>query len=137
MDKITKEQRSKIMSKIKAKSKLEDMVSRELWKRGIRYRRNVRSLMGTPDFAIKKYKIVIFIDSCFWHFCPVHGKIPKSNVEFWEKKLNRNMERDREVNQYYEKSDWNLLRFWEHEVRSNLDGVVDSIENAVKEAKFL
>ena len=62
--------------------------------------------------------------------------MPKSNVEFWEKKLNRNMERDREVNQYYEKIDWILLRFWEHEVRGNLDEIADTIERTVKEAKY-
>lgn len=135
MDRITKEQRSKVMSSIKAKSKLEDTVTKELWKRGLRFRRNVRSLKGTPDIAIKKYKIVIFIDSCFWHCCPIHGKIPKSNVEFWEKKLKRNMEHDKEVNEYYQSQGWILLRFWEHEIRKDLDGVINAIIEAVNNAK--
>ena len=81
-DKITLEQRRKNMQAIKSKSKLEDLVARELWKRGIRYRRNVKTLFGKPDIAIQKYRVVIFIDSCFWHSCPVHGNIPKSNVEY-------------------------------------------------------
>ena len=89
-DRITKEQRSLVMSAIRAKSKLENIVSRALWKQGVRFRKNVKYLFGTTDIAIKKYKVVIFVDSCFWHYCPKHGNIPKSNVEFWEKKLTRN-----------------------------------------------
>ena len=96
----TTEERSKIMGSIKAVSKLENMVTEELWSRGYRIRRNVRSLKGTPDIAIKKYKLVIFIDSCFWHLCPVHGKIPKSNVEFWTEKLRRNQQRDKDGTYY-------------------------------------
>ena len=111
MDRITREQRSKNMSAVKSKSHLEEIVSKQLWNRGIRFRRNVRSLKGNPDIAIKKYKIVIFIDSCFWHCCPEHGTMPKSNIEFWETKLNRNKERDREVNAYYKNQHWTILRF--------------------------
>lgn len=64
----------------------------------VRFRKNVKSLFGTPDIASKKYKIVIFVDSCFWHLCPEHGNIPKTNIEFWENKLIRNRQRDCEVN---------------------------------------
>ncbi|MCP1531669.1 DNA mismatch endonuclease (patch repair protein) [Bacillus velezensis] len=73
-DTHTKDQRRKNMQAIKSKSKLEDKVSSELWRRGLRFRRNVKSLFGKPDIAIKKFKIVIFIDSCFWHDCSFHGK---------------------------------------------------------------
>ncbi|WP_356948169.1 hypothetical protein [Fictibacillus fluitans] len=72
------------MRSIKSVSKLEEIVSKELWRRGFRFRRNVKDLFGKPDFAIKKYKVVIFIDSCFWHNCPVHGHLPKTNVEYWQ-----------------------------------------------------
>lgn len=85
VDKITPEQRRKIMQAIKSKSKMEDLVAKELWKSNIRYRRNVKTLFGKPDIAIKKYKVVIFIGSCFWHHCPLHTRMPKSNIEFWEK----------------------------------------------------
>jgi DNA mismatch endonuclease, patch repair protein len=123
-DRITKEQRSHIMSSIKSNSRLENELSRALWKKGIRFRKNVKSLYGTPDIAIKKYKIVIFVDSCFWHCCPIHGNKPKSNVEFWEKKLNRNRERDQEVNEYYKDKGWTVIRIWEHEIRDDLDNVI-------------
>lgn len=111
MDKVSKEQHSKIMSAIKAKSHLEDIVTRELWHRGVRFRRNVRSLKGTPDIAIKKYKIVIFIDSCFWHCCPEHFRMPKSILEYWEKKFNRNKEHDEDVTSFYREQVWTILRF--------------------------
>ncbi len=100
-DVLTKEQRRKNMQAIKSKSKLEDKVTKELWRRGYRFRKNTRNLFGKPDISIKKYKVVIFIDSCFWHSCPIHGNSPKTNSEFWIKKLNRNRERDEEVNRYY------------------------------------
>lgn len=136
MDHITKEQRSKIMSSIKAKSQLEDTVTKELWRRGIRFRRNVRSLYGTPDIAIKKYKIVIFIDSCFWHCCPEHFRMPKSNLEYWEKKFEMNKKHDAEVTAYYREQGWIILRFWEHEIKLNLDKVIDKLEMVIKQAKL-
>lgn len=84
-DKITREQRTVLMKKIKAKSHLEDRVVKQLFKNGIRYRRNSKRLLGKPDISIQKYKVVIFIDSCFWHSCPIHGNIPKSNVDYWKR----------------------------------------------------
>jgi DNA mismatch endonuclease, patch repair protein len=127
--------RSEIMGSIKAVSKLETMVTNELWNRGYRFRRNVRSLKGTPDIAIKKYKIVIFIDSCFWHYCPIHGKMPKSNIEFWKAKLERNQERDKETNGYYKRKDWNILRIWEHEIRGDFDNTIKKISHFIDNAK--
>ena len=134
-DKITLEQRRKNMQAIKSKSKLEDLVARELWKRGIRYRRNVKTLFGKPDIAIQKYRVVIFIDSCFWHSCPVHGNIPKSNVEYWNKKLERNRIRDEEVNDFYKRKNWHILRIWEHEIRDNPDLTIQNIINVISEGK--
>ena len=118
-DRIIREQRSEVMRKIRSQSQLENIVAKELYRNGIRYRRNSRNLFGRPDISIKKYKLVIFIDSCFWHCCPIHGNIPKSNVDFWEKKLTRNAERDIEVNKYHSDIDWNIIRIWEHDIISN------------------
>jgi|SRR5699024_3885233 len=134
-DTMTREQRRKTMSSIRAVSKLESIVASELWKKGYRFRRNTRKMMGTPDISIKKYKIVIFIDSCFWHQCPIHGNMPKTNVEFWEKKFARNKERDQEVDEYYEEKGWNLKRIWEHEVRQDLDKVTDELSGFIEIAK--
>ncbi|GAM12155.1 MULTISPECIES: very short patch repair endonuclease [Mesobacillus] len=129
------QQRSKIMSSIKAVSKLESLVTQELWKKGLRFRRNVRGMVGTPDIAIKKYKVVIFIDSCFWHFCPIHGKMPKSNIDFWKKKLERNQERDKEHTQFYLQKGWHILRIWEHEIRQDFDKTIEKIATFIEDAK--
>ncbi|MDN7242213.1 very short patch repair endonuclease [Planococcus sp. N028] len=124
-DIMSKEQRSKTMGAIRAQSKLENIFTKRLWSRGLRFRKNVRKLRGTPDIVIQKYKIVIFIDSCFWHGCPLHFKRPKSNQEFWDKKIARNRERDNEVDEYYIEKNWNLKRIWEHEIRADLEAAVD------------
>lgn len=135
MDKITAEQRSVVMSRIKSKSHLEDTVAHELFKRGLRYRRNNRKLVGTPDISIQKYKVVIFIDSCFWHSCPLHGNRPKSNVEFWNKKLDRNIEKATEVNAYYKEHGWHTMRVWEHDLKEDYEGTIERIETFIREAK--
>ena len=133
-DVLSKEQRRKNMQAIRAKeTAFEIMVRKELWKKGIRYRKNVRDLMGVPDIAIKKHKLVIFLDSCYWHGCPEHGVMPKSNREFWEKKIKRNIERDTEVTSYYRSRNWTILRFWEHEVKQDLDGIIDRIIKAIRD----
>ncbi|HZG70710.1 MAG TPA: very short patch repair endonuclease [Chondromyces sp.] len=134
-DIVSKEQRSKIMGSIKAKSKLEDMVASELWNRGIRFRRNVKSMYGTPDIALKKYKIVIFIDSCFFHFCPIHGRVPKSNQEFWLNKFEKNIERDRKVSRYYYEENWDIMRVWEHEIRKDFENTIRKIINLINYKK--
>lgn len=126
-DRITKEQRSQVMKSIKGQSLLENEVSKALWHKGVRFRKNVRSLFGNPDISIKKYKIVIFIDSCFWHACPIHGNTPKSNTDFWKDKLKRNKERDLEVSAYYNDKGWSVIRIWEHELKEDFDGVIERI----------
>ncbi|MED4582506.1 very short patch repair endonuclease [Brevibacillus choshinensis] len=135
-DMFTKEQRSKNMKAIRSKgSTLERKVTHELWRRGYRFRKNVRKLLGNPDIAIQKYQIVIFIDSCFWHSCPVHGNSPTSNVGYWEKKLNRNVERDIEVTNSYLKKGWKILRVWEHEVKNDFEGALKKIANFIDQSK--
>lgn len=134
-DNLTRAQRRKNMQAIKSQSELENIVSKALWHKGIRFRKNVRSLFGTPDIAIKKYKVVIFIDSCFWHVCPIHGNRPKTNQDFWDKKLARNQERDKEVTQYYRDKNWNILRVWEHDVKKDFDNTIERIAEFIQSAK--
>jgi DNA mismatch endonuclease (patch repair protein) len=134
-DTVSKEQRRKNMQAIKSRSKLEDKVTKELWHSGIRFRKNVKKLYGNPDIAIQKYKIVIFIDSCFWHACPLHGNKPKSNQEYWNKKLSRNKKRDNEVNEYYRKNGWHIKRVWEHEIKKSLEEVINNLIDFVESSK--
>ncbi|WP_339226011.1 very short patch repair endonuclease [Bacillus sp. FSL P4-0290] len=134
-DKFPPKVRSKIMKSIRSTSKLEELICKELWQRGLRFRRNVKDLFGKPDIAIKKYKVVIFLDSCFWHNCPVHGHLPKSNVEFWQTKLYKNVKRDYTVNNYYYEQGWKILRIWEHQVNEDFEKVIDGIIEFVEKAK--
>lgn len=132
-DTLTKENRRKAMQSIKSKkTKIENKVTSELWRRGIRFRRNVDNLYGKPDIAIKKYKIVIFIDSCFWHGCILHCRLPKSNKEYWIKKIERNINRDLEVNNYYREKGWHLMRVWEHELKDNYGNIMDGLEKFIR-----
>ncbi|MGG4488125.1 very short patch repair endonuclease [Metabacillus idriensis] len=134
-DSITREQRRKNMQAIRSQSKLENKVSRELWKKGYRFRKNDKTLFGKPDISIKKYKVVIFIDSCFWHACEIHGNRPKTNQDFWDEKLARNKKRDLEVNQYYIDRNWNIKRVWEHEIKEDLCKVADELTDFIDQCK--
>lgn len=134
-DMMTKEQRRKNMQNIRSISKLESIVSNELWKKGFRFRRNSKNLFGKPDISIKKYKVVIFIDSCFWHHCPIHGNMPKSNLDYWKNKLERNIKRDKEVDEYYHEKNWNLKRIWEHDVKEDLDKVIEDLACFIRKAQ--
>jgi DNA mismatch endonuclease, patch repair protein len=135
MDTVSKEQRRKNMQAIRSQSQLENLVTKELWKRGVRFRKNVKSLFGKPDIAIQKYKIAIFIDSCFWHACPIHGNRPKSNQEYWDAKLARNKKRDNDVNQYYVERGWSVKRIWEHEIKEDLEKAIDDTLQFINNAK--
>lgn len=109
--------RIRVMKSIKSKgSKIESKVSRTLWSYGLRFRKNVKDLEGVPDIAIKKYKLVIFVDSCFWHGCNEHCRYPKSNRGYWMKKIKRNKDRDKQITEYYKNKGWNIIRIWEHDI---------------------
>lgn len=116
-------------------TKLEDMVTKELWRRGFRFIKYNNRLRGKPDISIKKYKIAIFIDSCFWHLCELHGHVPKSNIDYWSKKLQRNKERDQEITSYYQQIGWHILRIWEHEINEDFESSIDKIATFISKAK--
>jgi DNA mismatch endonuclease (patch repair protein) len=80
------------------------------------WRRHAK-VFGSPDIVFPKLKLAVFVDGCFWHGCPEHGTLPATNREFWETKITRNRERDREVNRELKKRGWRVLRLWEHELR--------------------
>jgi DNA mismatch endonuclease, patch repair protein len=126
-DVMTKEQRSKCMSNIKSKNTKPELILRKaLWVKGMRYRIK-NTLTGNPDLHFASKKLAIFIDGCFWHGCPDHYKEPKTRTEFWKKKIDGNIKRDIYVNDVLKDSGWKVLRFWEHEIKKNLDYVVETI----------
>lgn len=114
-------------------SQIETMLGKALWQRGLRYRKNDKTVFGKPDFTLKKYKIAVFADGEFWHGkdWDICKNEHKSNVEFWHKKIERNMERDREVNERLEKEGWTVIRFWGKDIRKNLDECVENVIKAV------
>lgn len=128
----------RMMKKLKDKdTKIEVTVRKRLWSDGYRYRKNNRKLYGTPDISFPTLKIVIFLDSCFWHGCPVHFKMPKTNQKYWMQKIGRNIERDRAVTKHYVEEGWIILRFWEHEIIVDLNQVTKTIEYYVDQQRSL
>lgn len=132
MDKLTPQQRRKCMRRVRAKdTKPEISLRQALWKKGIRYRKNVRTLPGTPDIVLAGRKIAIFVDGDFWH-ARGHRENPgeevASNQSFWRAKLARNVERDRDVNEALTEMGWLVLRFWASDVEKDLAGVLAEID---------
>lgn len=113
-------------------SKIEVSLQKELWHRGLRYRKNVKTVYGKPDIAFIGKKVAVFCDSEFWHGYDWVNKNKeiKSNRDFWIPKIERNMERDREVNEELIDEGWIVLRFWGNEIKKNLHGCADRIEKA-------
>ena len=122
MDDHTKETRSKNMSHIRStNSKAEELVRKYLFSKGLRYRKNVRTLPGCPDIVLPKYKTVIFVNGCFWHKhdCP-RFVWPSSNEEYWRPKIMGNVERDIRNNAELQKLGWNVIVVWECELKKRV-----------------
>ena len=117
----TPEERSRNMAAIKGKDTKPEMIMRKyLFSRGLRFRVQVRKLPGTTDIVLPKYKTAVFVNGCFWHGhegCK-YFRLPKSNVEFWKEKIERNIERDRESMQALLDLGWKVIRVWECELRN-------------------
>lgn len=113
-----------------ADTKAEIMLRHALWHRGLRYRKNWRKLPGSPDIVLTKQKIAIFIDGDFWHGRGHEnnpGEQIGTNQQFWRDKIARNIERDKENNDALTDAGWLVLRFWESDVKKDLDGCVKKI----------
>lgn len=121
---------SKIMRKIRSdNTKAEVLLRKSLWFAGVRYRKNFKKLPGSPDIAITKNRLAIFIDGEFWHgrnWETEKQKI-KSNQAYWVPKIERNIERDLENNKALVSMGFTVIRFWENEVLKDLKGCVDKI----------
>lgn len=131
MDVLTKEQRRKAMSRNRAKdTRPEVRLRKALYHQRLRYRKNYRKLPGTPDIALTRQKIAIFVDGDFWHARghETHpGEQVTTNKEYWVKHLSRNAERDREVTDTLTEQGWLVLRFWESDIKRNLEACVNTI----------
>lgn len=119
-DNLTPEDRLKTMRAVKGKdTSLERRLSSML--AGMRihgWRKNVSSIIGKPDIVFPEERLIIFIDGCFWHGCPhCNRKLPVTNKEYWEQKIQRNIERAKIQNRKLSDDGWNVIRIWEHELR--------------------
>ncbi len=124
------------MQAIKNKdTKIEIQLRKELWSRGIRYRKNVKEVFGKPDIVFKSKKIAVFCDSEFWHGYNWKEKQDeiKSHRDFWIPKIEKNIKRDKEVNAALEAEGWMVLRFWGNEIKKNVEACADLIVAALKE----
>ena len=117
------------MSMIKGKNtKPEEIVRKYLFSKGLRYRKNVKTLIGSPDIVLPKYKTVIFVNGCFWHGhkdCK-YFVMPKTNTEFWAEKISKNIDRDNNIYHKLIELGWNVIIVWECELKK------DKRENTLK-----
>ncbi len=130
MDVHSEKVRSYNMSMIKGKNtKPEEIVRKYLFSKGLRYRKNVKTLIGSPDVVLAKYKTVIFVNGCFWHGhrgCK-YFVTPKTNTEFWVEKILRNIERDKKAFLTLTETGWNVIVVWECELKK--DKIAGTLEN--------
>lgn len=134
MDNHTPEQRTKNMKAIKNKgSRIEVMLQKELWHRGLRYRKNAANVYGKPDIVFIGKKVAVFCDSEFFHGYDWENKRNeiKSNRDFWLPKIERNIQRDIEVTEKLKSEGWTVIRFWGKDIKNNLKECADVIENAL------
>lgn len=136
-DRMTPEQRHDCMASIHSEdTRPEQAVRRELWHRGYRFRKCVRTLPGTPDIVLPKYRTCIFVNGCFWHGHKGCSKfvMPKTRTEFWENKIARNQERDLVNIQRLESIGWSAITVWECELgKSGIENTMEKIESMLEE----
>lgn len=119
-DVFTKAKRSQVMAAIRSRGNKDTEVKLAAILRGagITGWRRHQNLPGRPDFVFRHARLAVFVDGCFWHGCPAHGRQPRSNRDYWIPKLRRNKERDFAVSQQLRQKHWRVLRFWEHHLSS-------------------
>ena len=119
MDTVSKEVRSSIMSRVRSsKNKsTEEAFIKVLRAHSIKGWRRRALVIGKPDFVFAAHKIAVFVDGCFWHYCPKHCRLPSSNASYWREKLINNRKRDNKVNKDLRNRGWIVIRFWEHEIK--------------------
>lgn len=135
IDKHSKEIRSFNMSQIRSKdTKPEILVRKYLFSKGFRYRKNVKYLPGTPDIVLPKYKTVIFVNGCFWHMHNCENFVmPKSNIDYWKRKLENNVLSDKKNYQKLKILGWSILTIWECELKKNkVNKTLISLENKIR-----
>jgi DNA mismatch endonuclease (patch repair protein) len=132
MDKLTKTQRSDLMRRISGDHlKPEESLRRALRKVDLKFKRNDRSLPGSPDLAFPKSRLAVFVHGCFWHGHAGCYRAPKTNGEFWAKKLGDNIRRDARARRRLNKMGWGTLTVWECDIKRSMAACVSRIARVV------
>lgn len=135
-DNHSKEVRSMNMSHIKSKNtKPEEIVRKYLFSKGLRYRKNVKSLPGCPDIVLPKYRTVIFVNGCFWHKhdCP-RFVWPSTNRDYWEPKILRNVERDKNNIALLQEAGWTVIVVWECELKKEAETRLNHLVEEIRKS---
>lgn len=129
MDNLNREQRKYCMSRIKSKNTKAEIAFRKLlWKNDIRGYRLHSHLFGKPDIYFSKRCVAVFIDGCFWHKCPICFVKPKSKNDYWDNKIEKNIDRDIEVTRELRNRGIIVLRFWEHEIKNSINKCITKVK---------
>lgn len=134
-DKFTPKERSRVMSKVRGRGNksTERRFCAALSAMGARGWRKHPPVYGKPDIAFPDERVAVFLDGCFWHRCPVCQRpMPKSNAEYWERKIGRNVERDTQYTLTLRRQGWSVVRVWEHEIRESPRACVERVMKKVK-----
>jgi len=135
---------SRMMVAVRNKnSKAEMLLRRELHARGLRYRLHVRQIIGQPDIVFAKWRVVVFVDGDFWHGNAWRvrglrelGELFPTRREFWVTKIQRTMDRDRNVTTLLESTDWHVLRFWESDILVDVAAIANAVEAVLRVAGY-
>lgn len=139
MDRLSKERRSRNMASIRSKDMRPEKLVRSLLHRlGYRFRIHRKDLPGTPDIVLPAYKTVVFVHGCFWHQHPepscINSRLPKSNIEYWHAKFQRNVNRDRKVLDDLIGLGWRVIIVWECETK-NIDRLARRLDESIQDKK--
>ena len=138
-DRLSPQQRRRCMQSNRSRgTKPEQLLAKELWRRGLRYRKNVRAIPGSPDFCFKALRIAVFVDGEFWHgrnWSQAKYRI-QSRRDYWWPKIEHNMARDLRVNAQLADLGWTVIRFWDSEVRTDLPACADIVQEQLRQAQL-
>jgi DNA mismatch endonuclease (patch repair protein) len=128
-----KEKRSEIMSSVRSRgNRATELVMLKLLRRQrIKGWRRHLAILGAPDFAFPKERVAVFLDGCFWHGCPIHFKLPKSNCDFWEKRIATNRRRDRRITKELRACGWTVIRIWQHDIKRSPAQCIRKLQKAL------